>query len=123
MSSMWQSWIENSSSTSRGLKIFDQFVPNRFPEWELVAISNPFLGGLSNVCQVSKRARKSRSHSVHKPRGVIHPRVRAVGPEHFAFICVDCAKSRSKLMLADFYGRVLMEPTIIEHDRFAFEAH
>ena len=66
----------------------------------------------------SKRARKSRSHSVHKPRGVIHPRVQAVGPQHFAFICVDCAKSRSKMMVADFYGRVLMEPTIIEHDRF-----
>ncbi len=65
----------------------------------------------------SKRARKSRSHSVHKPRGVIHPRVQAVGPEHFAFICVDCAKSRSKMMIADFYGRVLMEPTIIEHNR------
>ena len=26
------------------------------------------------------------------------------------------------MMIADFYGRVLMEPTIIEHDRFAFEA-
>jgi transposase len=70
----------------------------------------------------SKRARKSRSHSVHKPLGVIHPRVRTVGPEHFAFICVDCAKRRSKMMVVDFYGRVLMEPTIIEHDRFAFEA-
>ena len=70
----------------------------------------------------SKRSRKSRSHSVHKPRGVIHPRVRAVGPEHFAFLCVDCAKNRSKMMLADFYGRVLIEPTVIEHDRAGFEA-
>jgi transposase len=68
----------------------------------------------------SKRARKSRTHSVHKPRGVIHPRIRAVGPEHFAFICVDCAKRRSKMMIADFYGRVLLEPTIIEHDRSGF---
>jgi transposase len=68
----------------------------------------------------SKRARKSRSHSVHKPRGVIHPRVRAVGPEHFAFICVDCAKIRSKMMVVDFYGRILVEPTIVEHDRFGF---
>ena len=70
----------------------------------------------------SKRARKSRSHSVHKPRGVIHPRVRAAGPDHFAFICVDCAKIRSKMMITDFYGRILLEPTIIEHDRFGFEA-
>ena len=68
-----------------------------------------------------KRARKSRSHSVHKPQGVIHPRVRAIGPEHFAFICVDCAKRRSKIMVADFYGRVLMEPTVVEHDRIALE--
>ena len=43
----------------------------------------------------SKRSRKSRSHSIHKPRGVIHPRVQAVGPEHFAFVCIDCAKARS----------------------------
>jgi transposase len=70
----------------------------------------------------SKRARRSRSHCLYKPRGVIHPRVQAVGPERFAFLCVDCAKSRSKMMLADFYGRVLIEPTTIEHDRFGFEA-
>jgi transposase len=70
----------------------------------------------------SKRPRKSRSHSVHKPRGVVHPRVQAVGPDHFAFLCVDCAKARSKMMLADFYGRVLLEPTIIEHDQPGFKA-
>jgi transposase len=68
-----------------------------------------------------KRARKSRSHAVHKPRGIVHPRVQAVGPEHFAFICVDCAKSRSKMMVANFYGRVLIEPTLIDHDRSGFE--
>jgi transposase len=70
----------------------------------------------------SKRPRKSRSHSVHKPRGVVHPRVHAVGPDHFAFLCVDCAKARSKMMLADFYGRVLLEPTLVEHDQPGFEA-
>ena len=70
----------------------------------------------------SKRPRKSRSHSVHKPRGVIHPRVQAVGPEHFAFVCIDCAKSRSKMMLADFYGRVHVEPVIVEHDQPGFAA-
>ena len=69
----------------------------------------------------SKRPRRSRSHSIHKPRGVVHPRVQAVGPDHFAFLCVDCAKARSKMMLADFYGRVLLEPTIIEHDQAGFE--
>ena len=70
----------------------------------------------------SKHPRKSRSHSVHKPRGIVHPRVPAVGPDHFAFLCVDCAKARSKMMLADFYGRVLVEPTIIEHDEPGFDA-
>ena len=70
----------------------------------------------------SKRTGKARLHSVHKPRGVIHPRVQAVGPEHFAFLRVDCAKARSKMMLADFYGRVLVEPTTIEHDQPGFEA-
>jgi transposase len=70
----------------------------------------------------AKRPRKSRSHSVHKPRGVVHPRVQAVGPEHFALLCVDCAKARSKIMLADFYGRVLVEPTTIDHDQAGFEA-
>src|SRR5271156_2180902 len=100
-------------------------MPDRFPEGLLVAIPiRPFSGGSCPMSakSKSKRARKSRSHSVHKPQGVIHPRVRAVGPEHFTFICVDCAKRRSKIMIADFYGRVLMEPTIIEHDQFAFEA-
>jgi transposase len=69
----------------------------------------------------SKDRRKPQPHSLHKPRGVVHPRVVAVGPEHFAFVCVDCAKARSRLMLADFYGRVLLEPTTVEHNRSAFD--
>jgi transposase len=68
-----------------------------------------------------KKSRKSRSHVLFKPRGVIHPRVKAVGPEHFAILCIDCAKVRSKIMLADFYGRVLLQPTTIEHDQPGFE--
>ena len=53
--------------------------------------------------------------------GVVHPRVQAVGPEHFAFLCVDCAKARSKIMLADFYGRVVLEPTTVEHNQADFD--
>src|SRR5262249_28707037 len=49
----------------------------------------------------SKSRRKAQPHALHKPRGVIHPRVQAVGPEHFAIVCVDCAKARSKMILAD----------------------
>jgi transposase len=69
----------------------------------------------------SKNHRKAQPHAIHKPRGVVHARVQAVGPEHFAFLCVDCAKARSKMMFADFYGRVLLEPTTVEHNRCGFE--
>jgi transposase len=55
--------------------------------------------------------------SVGKPRGVLHPRVQQVGPEHFGIVCFDCAKARSKFLLADFYGRVLIPPTTVSHNR------
>ncbi len=44
----------------------------------------------------SKNRRPSQPHALHKPRGVIHPRVQAVGPEHFGLVCVDCAKEDEK---------------------------
>lgn len=52
-----------------------------------------------------------------KPSGVIQPRVQQVGPEHFGIVSVDCAKDRSKWMLCDFYGRVVVPPTAVEHRR------
>lgn len=52
-----------------------------------------------------------------KPKGVIQPRVQAAGPERFGIVAVDCAKARSKWMLCDFYGRVLIPPTTVEHGR------
>jgi len=71
----------------------------------------------------TSRTRK-RSHAgsrsarfVSKPRGTIHPRVQQVGPEHFGIVAVDCAKARSKWMLADFYGNVLVPPTVVNHNR------
>jgi transposase len=66
------------------------------------------------------RKRPSNRHpsaSVAKPRGVLHPRVQQVGPEHFGIVCFDCAKARSKFLLADFYGRVLLPPTVVAHSR------
>lgn len=54
---------------------------------------------------------------IGKPSGQIQQRVQAVGPEHFGIVAVDCAKKRSKWMLCDFYGRVLIEPTIVEHSK------
>lgn len=68
----------------------------------------------------SKRGR--RPHQIHKPTGTLHPRVQVVGPERFGIVCVDCAKARSKFLLADFYGKVLIPPTIFAHDRGGFEA-
>src|SRR5262245_14486681 len=68
-----------------------------------------------------KRPRGRRPDVVHKPRGSFHPRVQRVGPEHFGIVAVDCAKARSKWMLADFYGNVLIQPTLLEHNRLAFD--
>src|SRR5438128_2564426 len=70
-----------------------------------------------------KRSRSSRSPQevLQKPRGVIHPRVQKVGPEHFGIVSVDCAKARSKWMLCDFYGNVVIPPTVVEHNRGGLE--
>jgi transposase len=57
-----------------------------------------------------------------KPRGVLHPRVQQVGPEHFGIVCFDCHKASSKFLLADFYGRPLLPPTVVAHTRPALEA-
>jgi hypothetical protein len=64
----------------------------------------------------SARSKKpSRTYVVHKPHGQIHPRVQAVGPEHFGIVSVDCAKLRSKFFLCDFFGNVLVPPTVRPH--------
>jgi len=71
------------------------------------------------------RTKKSKSRSaefLQKPHGVIHPRVQKVGPEHFGIVSVDCAKARSKWMLADFYGTALIPPTEVAHNRIELEA-
>ena len=57
----------------------------------------------------------SKKRFIGKPAGQIQERVQAVGPERFGIIAVDCAKRRSKWMLCDFYGKVIIEPTSVEH--------
>lgn len=67
-----------------------------------------------------RKSRKSRKISITalgKPRGMIQARVQKVGPERFGIVAVDCAKARSKWMLCDFYGKVLIPPTPVEHGR------
>src|SRR5215218_1663190 len=86
----------------------------------------PYLSFLEAGLMATTRSRKRRSHPpahvLGKPRGVLHPRVQQVGPDHFGIVCVDCAKARSKFLLADFYGKVLVPPTAFAHDRAGLEA-
>ena len=74
------------------------------------------------VTRSRKRSSSRRPEILQKPRGVIHPRVQKVGPEHFGIVSVDCAKARSKWMLCDFYGNVLLPFTTVEHNRVALAA-
>lgn len=68
------------------------------------------------VARIKKRkSTGSKKRFIGKPTGQIQERVRAVGPEHFGIVAVDCAKRRSKWMLCNFYGKVLIEPTTVEH--------
>src|SRR5260221_7113789 len=75
-------------------------------------------------CPMAATRTRKRSRSalfLQKPRGAFHPRVQKVGPEHFGIVSVDCAKARSKWMLCDFYGNVIVPPTIVAHNRVALE--
>ena len=74
---------------------------------------------MSTTRSIRRRSRGKgrRRYELHKAHGVLHPRVQAVGPEHFGVVCFDCAKARSKWILCNFYGRVLVEPTTVEHQR------
>jgi transposase len=73
------------------------------------------------VLMAAKRSRSRGGRrfvaTVHKPHGIIQPRVQRAGPEHFGIVSIDCAKARFKWMLCDFYGRVLVPPTTVEHNR------
>jgi transposase len=69
-----------------------------------------------------KQSRSRRFNLILKPRGAFHPRVQAVGPQHFGIVAVDCAKARSKWMLADFYGKGLIAPVTVAHNRADLDA-
>ncbi len=67
---------------------------------------------------MATRSRRSvRKYLIQKPNGQVTQRVQAVGPEHFGVLCFDCAKARSKFMLANFYGSVLIPPQTVAHTR------
>ena len=62
-----------------------------------------------------RKSTGSKKRFIGKPTGQIQERVQAIGPEHFGIVAVGCAKRRSKWMLCDFYGKVIIEPTSVEH--------
>jgi transposase len=37
-------------------------------------------------------------------------------------VAIDCAKARSKWMLADFYGHILIPPNVVEHNKHGFDS-
>ena len=59
--------------------------------------------------RVQQKGKPRTKQSLQKPNGVISPRVRKVGGEHFAIVCVDPAKHRSEWMMADYFGNLLIE--------------
>jgi len=74
-----------------------------------------------------RKRRKSNSKSkqrntlnLQKPSGVIGPRVKRVGGEKFAIVCVDPAKHRSEWMMADYFGNLLIERQTLEHQAAFF---
>jgi transposase len=69
----------------------------------------------------SRKSRKLGPAVLGKPKGMIQARVQQVGPEHFGVVAIDCAKARSKWMLCDFYGKVLIPPSVVEHQRGALD--
>jgi len=75
-----------------------------------------------SISRTRRRPHARRPDAVQKPRGAFHPRVQLVGPEHFGIVSIDCAKARSKWMLADFFGTILVPPTTVEHNRIALDA-
>jgi len=59
---------------------------------------------------------------LQKPKGELTPRVQEVGPERFGIVAIDCGKSCSRYLLADFYSHTLLPPTPLPHSRGDFQA-
>ena len=77
----------------------------------------------------ASRRRKSSSKSnarsrmsLQKANGVIGHRVKKVGGERFAIVCIDPAKNRSEWMMADYFGNLLIEPRTLEHQGAFFKS-
>jgi transposase len=65
--------------------------------------------------RLRRPASSRKTFLLQKPNGQLTPRVQQVGPEHFGIVAIDCAKARSRYLLSDFYGQVLLSPTTVSH--------
>src|SRR5690242_299210 len=104
------------------LVFFKEEQTSGLPLRELGWPSSRFGGVPMSRSRTRQRPRSRRADVLQKPRGTFHPRVQKVGPDHFGIVAVDCAKARSKWMLADFYGNILVRPTPLAHNRPALDA-
>src|SRR5262249_622415 len=85
-------------------------------------ISPSFSGGSPmSSTRGKKRSRARRPATVHKPKGAFHSRVQQVGADHFGIVCVDTPRRRSKWLLADFLGTLLVPPPFLDHTRAALD--
>ncbi len=82
-----------------------------------------------NISANRRNRRKSNARSnprnrrnLQKPGGVIGPRVKKVGGDKFAIVCVDPAKQRSEWMMADYFGNLLIEPQTLQHQGAFFKS-
>jgi hypothetical protein len=74
-----------------------------------------------NRAKTNRWKGKCIQQSVQKPRGILSPRVKKVGADKFAIVCVDPAKQRSEWMMADYLGNLLIEPRTVEHQAATFD--
>ena len=65
--------------------------------------------------RVQRKSNPRSRQTLQKPNGVISPRVKKVGGERFAIVCIDPAKHRSEWMMADYFGNILVKPQTLEH--------
>ena len=68
-----------------------------------------------NRRRFKSRPNAAKVHNLQKPNGAIAARVKKVGGERFAIVCVDPAKHRSEWMMADYFGNLLIERQTMEH--------
>ena len=78
-----------------------------------MALTSSQLSTKSGKPRGRRKSRKSRT--LHKANGAISARVKKIGADKFALVCIDPAKDRSEWMMADYFGNLLVEPRTVEH--------